>query len=67
MTHISIASTPPPKFLFIELNKRCNLRCGHCHFWKLDDKDMPNYLRLQRLRSLVAEFAALPLLPDAHS
>ena len=26
----------PPDFLFLLINKRCNLRCQHCDFWKLD-------------------------------
>jgi len=27
---------PPPRFLFVQVNKRCNLRCQHCDFWLLD-------------------------------
>jgi len=27
---------PPPQFLFMHVNKRCNLRCQHCDFWKLE-------------------------------
>lgn len=31
-THI-----PPPRFLYLELNLRCNLKCEHCHFWQRED------------------------------
>lgn len=50
---------PPPLFLFIQMNKRCNLRCEHCDFWKLDDDDRPRYLSAARRREVLAEFAAL--------
>ncbi len=46
----------PPKFMFVEVNKRCNLRCNHCDFWKRDDKDAENYLSMTQLEGLVAEF-----------
>jgi MoaA/NifB/PqqE/SkfB family radical SAM enzyme len=51
--------TAPPEFLFLQVNKRCNLRCEHCDFWKLDDDDRPNYLSPARRRELLAEFAEL--------
>ena len=50
---------PPPDFLFLLINKRCNLRCQHCDFWKLDDDDRPNYLSLARRRELIGEFARM--------
>lgn len=49
----------PPDFLFLLINKRCNLRCQHCDFWKLDDDDRPRYLLLERRRELLGEFAEL--------
>ena len=39
-----------PDFLFLQINKRCNLRCQHCDFWKLDDDDRPRYLSMDRRR-----------------
>jgi len=33
---------PPPQFLFVHVNKRCNLRCQNCDFWELDDSDKHN-------------------------
>lgn len=50
---------PPPQFLFVHVNKRCNLRCQHCDFWKLDDSDKPNYLSWERKREILAEFAEM--------
>jgi MoaA/NifB/PqqE/SkfB family radical SAM enzyme len=52
-------SLPPPQFLFVQVNKRCNLRCEHCHFWKLDDADKHRYLQDRRMRELLGEFAAM--------
>ena len=49
----------PPDFLFLQTNKRCNLRCQHCDFWKLDDDDRPRYLSLDRRREVLAEFSEL--------
>ncbi len=48
-----------PDFLFLSINKRCNLRCQHCDFWKLDDADRPRYLSRERRAAILGEFAAL--------
>jgi MoaA/NifB/PqqE/SkfB family radical SAM enzyme len=49
----------PPRFLFVQVNKRCNLRCQHCDFWQLDDDDRPNYLPWPRKQELLREFAEI--------
>jgi MoaA/NifB/PqqE/SkfB family radical SAM enzyme len=49
----------PPKFLFVHVNKRCNLRCTHCLFWKLDDGDRANYLTAERRNEILGEFAEM--------
>ncbi|HVM79270.1 MAG TPA: radical SAM protein [Stellaceae bacterium] len=49
----------PPRFLFVHVNKRCNLKCQHCNFWQLDDDDKPNYLSWERKRDIIREFAAM--------
>ncbi|QQS14718.1 MAG: radical SAM protein [Rhodospirillales bacterium] len=49
----------PPRFLFVQANQRCNLRCGHCAFWRRDDKDRANYLSAARQREIFEEFAQL--------
>jgi MoaA/NifB/PqqE/SkfB family radical SAM enzyme len=50
---------PPPRFLFVQVNKRCNLRCQHCDFWTLDDDDKPNYLSWPRKQEILREFGAM--------
>jgi sulfatase maturation enzyme AslB (radical SAM superfamily) len=49
----------PPDFLFLQINKRCNLRCQHCDFWQLDDDDRPRYLSPARRREVLGEFAEM--------
>ncbi len=51
--------TLPPRFMFVETNKRCNLRCMHCDFWQRNDDDRANYLSRNRKREVIAEFAEL--------
>jgi MoaA/NifB/PqqE/SkfB family radical SAM enzyme len=46
-----------PRFLFVTVNQRCNLRCQHCYFWQRDDSDRPNYMSQDRLHETMAEFA----------
>jgi MoaA/NifB/PqqE/SkfB family radical SAM enzyme len=50
---------PPPEYLFVHVNKRCNLRCQHCHYWKTQDTDRERYVRGQRMVDLLTEFAEL--------
>lgn len=49
----------PPRFMFLQTNNRCNLRCTHCDYWKLDDDDRLNYLSPVSRHSLIEEFAEL--------
>ncbi len=48
----------PPRFMFIELNRACNLRCSHCDYWRETDveEELPDH---NRLEFLISEFAAL--------
>ena len=48
-----------PRFMFLQTNQRCNLRCTHCEYWRLDDDDRAHYVTLEGRRELVREFAAL--------
>jgi MoaA/NifB/PqqE/SkfB family radical SAM enzyme len=48
-----------PDFLFLQINKRCNLRCQHCDFWKLNDDDRPLYLSMDRRLELLREFSEM--------
>ncbi len=47
---------PPPRFLYVQVNQRCNLKCGHCKFWERDDDDRPNYLPWPRMQEILGEF-----------
>jgi MoaA/NifB/PqqE/SkfB family radical SAM enzyme len=49
----------PPRFLNIQINKRCNLRCGHCDFWMRNDDDMANYFPAWRIDEVVEEFGEM--------
>ena len=49
----------PPRFLYLQVNKRCNLRCEHCDFWMRRDDDLENYLGGERLREVIEEFSEL--------
>lgn len=46
-----------PRFLFVTVNQRCNLRCQHCYFWQRNDSDRPNYMSQARLHEVIGEFA----------
>jgi MoaA/NifB/PqqE/SkfB family radical SAM enzyme len=48
-----------PRFLFIEINKRCNLRCEHCHYWKADPEDGTHGISAERRSEILVEFAQL--------
>ena len=49
----------PPRFLFLTVNQRCNLRCRHCAYWKQDDSDRARYLTREQRRAIIREFAAM--------
>jgi len=49
----------PPRFLFLDINQRCNLRCGHCHYWRRDDRDRHRYLPTSRRHEILQEFVGL--------
>lgn len=49
----------PPRFMFLEVNKRCNLRCQHCDFWQRDDADRDAYLSRERKSEVIAEFVEM--------
>ncbi len=47
------------RFLFLEMNKRCNLRCQHCLFWTYNDDDRVSYLSEARRNELLEELHAI--------
>lgn len=52
---------PPPRFVFMEINKRCNLRCTQCDFWKRDDDDRDQYMQAEQKLAVLDEFAGMNL------
>jgi MoaA/NifB/PqqE/SkfB family radical SAM enzyme len=48
-----------PRFLYLQINKRCNLRCSHCEFWMRNDDDLPNYMDMARIGELIEEFSEM--------
>ena len=49
----------PPRFLFLDINQRCNLRCKHCHYWRRDDSDREHYLSTSQRHEIIHEFAEM--------
>ncbi|MGP8231679.1 MAG: radical SAM protein [Methylovirgula sp.] len=49
----------PPRYIFIETNRRCNLKCEHCSYWHEKDADAANYLPLPRKLEVLGEFHEL--------
>ncbi|MCC0005433.1 MAG: radical SAM protein [Methylobacteriaceae bacterium] len=49
----------PPRFLFLSINKRCNLKCEHCVFWHDDDRDRASYLSREGRRRVMGELKEL--------
>lgn len=53
---VSIRRSEPPKFLFLQTNQRCNLKCTHCSYWHNTDSDRANYLSLEARIAFLTEF-----------
>lgn len=49
----------PPKFMFVQVNKRCNFHCTHCSYWKRNDDDKTGYLSEARMTELLQEYVEL--------
>jgi MoaA/NifB/PqqE/SkfB family radical SAM enzyme len=49
----------PPRFLFVDVNQRCNLKCRHCEYWKRGVVDGPDSLSIARRHEILNEFSAL--------
>lgn len=59
MTNDNSDHATPPRFLLIQMNQTCNLRCQHCHLWRNTDpaKLTEKYASLHT--SVVREFAEI--------
>ena len=49
----------PPRFLYLQVNKRCNLRCEHCDFWMRRDDGAEAWLGGARLSDVIEEFSEM--------
>lgn len=46
-----------PRFLYLDINRRCNLRCQHCFFWRREDA--ADGMTVPERGELIREFAEL--------
>jgi MoaA/NifB/PqqE/SkfB family radical SAM enzyme len=53
------ARVDPPRFLFLEVNQRCNLKCTHCSIWHKNNDDRSTYLDQKGKRRVMDEFHAM--------
>lgn len=52
-------SRPPPRFLFVDIGGRCNLRCKSCEYWAAPPDDPGQVATAERRLELIGEFATL--------
>ncbi len=48
-----------PKFLYIDTNLQCNLRCKTCMFWLREEVVDPSHISVERRSQIISEFAEL--------
>ena len=53
------AVRPAPRFLFVDINMRCNLRCQHCMYWQVKQGDPPDLISIERRNEIIREFATM--------
>ncbi len=49
----------PPRYLFVDINQHCNLKCKHCMYWTREEVALPNHISIERRAEIIAEFAQL--------
>ena len=49
----------PPRFLFVDINQHCNLKCQHCMYWTRQEVSLPSHLSVARRSEIILEFAQL--------
>ncbi len=55
----SDTNRPSPRFLFLQTNQRCNLKCTHCAYWKLNDDGRASYLTTPERLAFLSAFKAI--------
>jgi len=53
------SAPPPPRFLFVDVNRRCNMKCQHCMYWKAADENASADISIGRRSEILGEFAQL--------
>ena len=49
----------PPKFLFLDTNLQCNLKCKHCMYWTRPEIALPTHITIERRAEIIDEFSQL--------
>ncbi len=49
----------PPRFLFVDINQHCNLKCKHCMYWAREEVTLRGHISVERRAQIIAEFAQL--------
>lgn len=51
--------TGAPKFLFLDTNMQCNLKCRTCMYWTREEVELPGHISIERRGEIIDEFAAM--------
>jgi MoaA/NifB/PqqE/SkfB family radical SAM enzyme len=49
----------PPKFLFLDTNLQCNLKCKTCMYWTREEVALPSHITVEQRNSIIDEFAEM--------
>jgi len=49
----------PPKFLFLDTNLQCNLKCKTCMYWTRDEVVLPSHITIEHRNEIINEFYEL--------
>ncbi len=49
----------PPKFLFVDINLQCNLKCKHCMYWTREEIVLPSHISVDRRAEIITEFHSM--------
>lgn len=51
--------TNPPKFLFLDTNLQCNLKCKTCMYWTREEVVLPTHITIEQRNDIIQEFSEL--------
>ncbi len=49
----------PPKFLFLDTNLQCNLKCKTCMYWTREEVVLPTHISIEQRSEIIKEFAEM--------